>query len=145
VDGANSVLLPPGGKTQTDVWATPRAFFDELNREFRFTVDVCASASNAKCARYYDEAQDGLAQDWSFEVAFMNPPYSDCAAWMRKAQSAAARDGATVVCLVPVRTDTAWWHDFAMKGEVRFVRGRLKFGTAKTNAPFPSAVVVFRP
>lgn len=74
----------------------------------------------------------------------MNPPYSDCDAWMRKAYGS-AQEGATVVCLVPARTDTDWWHRYAMKGEVRLLRGRLKFGAAETFAPFPSAVIVFRP
>lgn len=144
MDGASTVLLPPGGKTQTDVWSTPQRFFDELNSEFKFTVDVCADRSNAKCLRYWTAEDDGLAVDWSFETAWMNPPYSDCASWMRKAYES-SKQGATVVCLVPVRSDTAWWHDYAMKGEIRFLRGRLRFGDAKANAPFPSAVVVFRP
>lgn len=136
-------LLPPGGKTQTDVWATPQKTFDELNAEFGFTLDPCSDGTNAKCELYFTPAEDGLAQDWGFHTVFMNPPYSDNAAWMRKAYESSL-NGATVVCLVPARTDTRWWHDYAMKGEVRFLRGRLKFGDAKHSAPFPSAVVVFR-
>jgi hypothetical protein len=73
----------------------------------------------------------------------MNPPYTECLAWMRKAYES-AQDGAVVVCLIPVRTDTTWWHEYAMKGEIRFIRGRLKFGSATANAPFPSALVIFR-
>jgi phage N-6-adenine-methyltransferase len=110
---------------------------------------VCASASNHKCRRFFTEADDGLAQDWGREVAWCNPPYGrhggGIAAWMAKAASA-SRAGATVVCLVPSRTDTAWWHESVMKAaEVRLVRGRLAFGDAKTNAPFASAIIVFRP
>ena len=73
----------------------------------------------------------------------MNPPYGrEIGKWMRKAYESSLY-GATVVCLVPARTDTAWWHDYAMKGEVEFVRGRLKFGGSKASAPFPSAIVTF--
>ena len=71
----------------------------------------------------------------------MNPPYGrEIGRWMKKASEASA----TVVCLVPARTDTAWWHDYAMQGEIEFLRGRLKFGDSKNSAPFPSAIVVFR-
>lgn len=127
----------------TDEWPTPRAFFDHLNREFRFTLDVCATPDNAKCSAYFTRDDDGLSREWS-GVCWMNPPYgSEIGAWMRKAYES-AQAGAVVVCLVPARTDTAWWHDYAMKGEIRFVRGRLRFGDAEASAPFP-AVVIFRP
>jgi phage N-6-adenine-methyltransferase len=127
----------------TDLWATPQDFFDKLHDEFGFQTDVCANAENAKCANYYTAEQDGLAQSWS-GVCWMNPPYGRAIkGWMRKAYES-AQAGATVVCLVPARTDTAWWWDYAMKGEVRFIRGRLKFGGHENNAPFPSAVVIFR-
>lgn len=129
----------------TDQWATPQAFFDKLNAEFGFELDVCADSCNAKCPRYFTRETDGLAQDWT-GVCWMNPPYGrEIGRWMRKAYESSVTGGATVVCLVPARTDTAWWHDYAAKGEVRLIRGRLKFGNAKANAPFPSAVVVFRP
>ena len=128
----------------TDLHATPQEFFDKLNAEFGFTLDVCATSENAKCASYYTKQDDGLKQPWRGNV-WMNPPYGRAiAAWMEKAYLASL-NGATVVCLVPARTDTAWWHDYARKGDVTFIRGRLKFGDAKTNAPFPSAVVVFKP
>ena len=132
--------------SETDLWATPQDTFDALNAEFGpFDVDVCAVAGNAKCARFYTPETDGLAQDWAPSLCWMNPPYGrTIARWMCKAWEESLR-GATVVCLVPARTDTAWWHDYAMKGHIRFLRGRLKFGNAKHSAPFPSAVVVFRP
>lgn len=127
----------------TDLWATPQDFFDKLHAEFGFTLDVCATAENAKCRDYFTAEQDGLAQDWGYHACWMNPPYGrTIGQWMRKALES-AKAGATVVCLVPARTDTAWWWDYAMKGEIRFIRGRLKFGGHETNAPFPSAVVVF--
>lgn len=129
----------------TDDWPTPQAFFDHLNREFRFELDPCASADNAKCYIFFTKEQNGLERDW-FGTVFMNPPYGETIGqWVRKAKIEAAK-GCTVVCLVPARTDTAWWHENVMcADEVRFVRGRLKFGDAESSAPFPSAVVVFRP
>lgn len=127
----------------TDLWATPQDFFDELHDEFGFETDVCASVENAKCKRFFTKEDDGLAQVWS-GVCWMNPPYGrEIGHWMWKALQS-AKLGATIVCLVPSRTDTAWWHDYATKGEIRFVRGRLKFGGNKNAAPFPSAVVIFR-
>ena len=129
--------------SNTDLWATPQAFFDELDREFGFTLDVCALPENAKCKRFFTPEQDGLSQEWT-GVCWMNPPYGrEIGKWMQKAHEA-AKNGATVVCLVPARTDTAWWHDYAVNGEVRFIRGRLKFGGSNNSAPFPSAVVVFK-
>jgi len=128
----------------TDEWPTPQEFFDRLNEEFHFTLDVCATPENAKCLRYFTKQENGLLQKWE-GVCWMNPPYGrEIGQWVKKAYESAL-GGATVVCLLPARTDTAWWHDYCMKGEIRFVRGRLKFGDANENAPFPSVVVVFRP
>ena len=134
----NKALL----SSNTCEWETPQLFFDALNAEYHFDVDVCATANNAKCERYYTKEKDGLSQQWK-GVCWMNPPYGrEIGKWMRKAYESSLY-GATVVCLVPARTDTAWWHDYAMKGEIEFVRGRLKFGGSKANAPFPSAIVTF--
>ena len=131
--------------SKTDLWSTPKDFFDKMAEEFDFSLDVCASDENAKCVKYFTEKQNGLTQRWQ-GVCWMNPPYGrTIKKWMAKALMSAVEDGATVVCLVPARTDTAWWHDYAMKGEIRFIRGRLKFGDAVNSAPFPSAVVIFRP
>ncbi len=127
----------------TDEWATPQDFFDKMNAEFHFETDVCATPQNAKCKRYFTKEQDGLSLPWGGRC-WMNPPYGrKIGLWVKKAWEA-AQTGATVVCLLPARTDTSWWHDYCMKGEVRFVRGRLKFGGSKNPAPFPSAVVIFR-
>lgn len=128
----------------TPEWYTPLDFFQELDLEFGFTLDPCCTHENAKVAKHYTKEDDGLSKDWSGEVVFMNPPYGrEIKAWMRKAYESSL-GGATVVCLVPARTDTAWWHDYAMRGECRFLRGRLTFGGAPAPAPFPNAVVVFR-
>jgi phage N-6-adenine-methyltransferase len=126
-------------------WETPPALFAELDAEFGFTLDPCASPENAKCERFFTLQQDGLRQNWAPETVFMNPPYGrEIGRWVAKAYRE-SREGATVVCLLPARTDTAWWHDYCMKGEIRFIRGRVKFGRlGQRNAPFPSAVVIFR-
>jgi phage N-6-adenine-methyltransferase len=127
----------------TDMWSTPQAFFDKLNDVHNFTLDACATHENAKCADYFTEADCGLKKKWVGTV-WMNPPYGrTIGLWMCKAYESSL-GGAKVVCLVPARTDTAWWHDYAMKGEIEFIRGRLKFGNAKNSAPFPSAIVIFR-
>ena len=132
--------------SKREEWATPGNVYDELNDEFGFTLDPCATHENAKCEKYFTKDDDGLAQDWGKETVFMNPPYGrNCSyRWVEKAHDAWQK-GATVVCLLPARTDTKWFHDFALKGEVRFFKGRLKFGNAKTSAPFPSILVVFKP
>ena len=130
--------------SKTDMHATPQAFFDYYNSIYNFTLDVCASPENAKCENYFTAADNGLAQEWVGNC-WMNPPYGrEIIDWMQKAHESSLC-GATVVCLVPARTDTKWWHEYAMKGQIEFIRGRLKFGDAKNSAPFPSAVVTFYP
>jgi phage N-6-adenine-methyltransferase len=132
--------------SQTVEWPTPQGLFNELNEEFGFTLDPCATHENAKCETYFTKEDNGLKQDWGQENVFMNPPYGrEISDWIKKAYQS-SRKGATVVCLVPARTDTRWWHDYSMNAsEIKFVKGRLKFGNAKNSAPFPSAIVVFRP
>jgi site-specific DNA-methyltransferase (adenine-specific) len=119
--------------------------FRELAEEFGgFDLDPCATPETATCPRYFIPADDGLAQKWAGRV-FTNPPYGRAiAAGMRKAWESSQTTAELVVCLVPARTDTAWWHDYAERGDVSFRRGRLRFGGAASRAPFPSAVVVFR-
>lgn len=129
--------------SKTDLWETPQDIFDKLNSEFRFELDVCAIPENAKCINYFTPEQDGLTKEWN-GTCWMNPPYGrEIIYWIRKAYES-SKNGVTVVCLVPARTDTKWWHDYVMKGEIRFIRGRLKFGGQKNSAPFPSAIVIFR-
>jgi phage N-6-adenine-methyltransferase len=125
-------------------WETPTDLFQCLDAEFGFELDVCATSANAKCSAFFSPEVDGLRRLWR-GVCWMNPPYgSAIRSWMAKAYQSSL-EGATVVCLVPARTDTRWWHDFAMRGEIRFLRGRVHFGNGKNSAPFPSAIVVFRP
>lgn len=128
--------------SQTDNWATPQGLFDELNKEFSFTIDVCANSDNAKCRRYYTKAQDGLKQNWDGENVFCNPPYGrEIGKWVKKA----SESNTLVVMLLPARTDTKWFHEYIYnKAEVRFLKGRLKFGNSTNSAPFPSMIVIFR-
>ena len=124
-------------------WETPQELFRQLNDEFHFTLDVCAFTHNAKCKNFFSPEIDGLSQEWN-GVCWMNPPYGrEIGKWVKKAYESSL-NGATVVCLVPCRTDTKWWHDYCMKGEIRFIKGRVKFVGAKENAPFPNAIVIFR-
>ena len=127
----------------TDEWETPQLLFNELSLMYGgFTLDPCATPQNAKCVTYFTRQQDGLAHRWQGKV-FMNPPYGrDIGRWVKKAYEESL-DGALVVCLLPARTDTRWWHDYAKHGYVYFLRGRLRFGTAINSAPFPSAIVTF--
>jgi len=129
-----------------DEWETPHDLFKALDDEFHFELDVCATPENAKCARYYTKDDNALEQEWRGRC-FMNPPYGRrIKHWVKKAYESARDNGALVVCLLPARTDTAWWHDYCMKGEIRFLRGRLKFllnGAEVHPAPFPSAIVIF--
>jgi len=129
----------------TNEWATPQAFFDALDVEFNFTLDPCATKENAKCKKFYTEKDNGLAQSWDGERVFCNPPYGRALRdWVQK--SAEARGG-IVVLLIPARTDTTYFHQYIYKKrgvEIRFIKGRLKFGDSKMSAPFPSMVVIFK-
>ena len=128
--------------SKTDLWATPQDFFDALDGEYHFDLDVCALPENAKCAEYYTPEVDGLAQDWTGRRCWCNPPYGrQIGRWVEKA----AKSRALTVMLLPARTDTRWFHDFiyGKDAEIRFIKGRLKFGESTKNAPFPSMVVVF--
>ena len=130
--------------SKTDMWETPQDLFNELDKEFHFDLDVCATQENAKCKRYYTPEQDGLIQPWD-GTCWCNPPYGrEVGQWVRRALFASV-GGATVVMLLPARTDTKWFHDYIYKrAEIRFLKGRLKFGNSKNSAPFPSMVVIFR-
>ncbi len=130
--------------SKTDMWATPQDFFDALDAEFHFTLDACAVKENAKCEAYYTPEQDGLDQPWTGRV-WCNPPYGrNVGQWVKKAHDTASGGGGFVVMLLPARTDTRWFHDYIYgKTEVRFIKGRLKFGSCQNAAPFPSMVVIF--
>ena len=132
--------------SKEEKWATPQDFFDKLNDEFHFTLDAAASSDNAKCANYFTEEQDGLVQSWGGHTVWCNPPYCrKTGLWVKKAYEEHQRTGCTVVMLLPSRTDVRWFHDYILgKAEIRFIKGRLKFGGSKNSAPFPSIVVIYR-
>lgn len=131
--------------SETDLWSTPQDFYDELDKEFHFTLDPCATPENAKCKKYYTTKEDGLKQDWSKEAVFCNPPYGKAIKdWVKKCYEESLKPNTKVVMLIPARTDTQYFHDYIYhKAEIRFIKGRLKFGESKNSAPFPSMVVVF--
>ena len=131
--------------SDTSEWATPQDFFDKLNAEFHFTLDPCATPENAKCGKFYTKEQNGLAQDWTGETVFCNPPYGkEISAWVEKCYKHSL-SGECAVMLIPSRTDTRWFHEWVYgKAELRFVKGRLRFNDSKGSAPFPSLVVVYR-
>lgn len=132
--------------SKSNEWTTPQYLFDELNEEFNFTLDPCATDENAKCSKYFTIEDDGLSKDWSNDVVFMNPPYGREIKKRIKKAYEESLNGATVVCLIPARTDTMYWHDFIFDkaDDIRFLKGRLKFGNGKNSAPFPSAIVVYK-
>jgi len=133
------------GSSKIMTWPTPQQWFDYLNLEFGFTLDPCCEHETAKCKKHYTPEEDGLAQSWKDERVFMNPPYGrEITAWMKKAYEEARDNGALVVAFVPARVDTNWWHDYAIKGEVRLPKGRAKNPDGGA-WPFPVAVVIFRP
>ena len=131
--------------SKTDMWETPQSFFDSLNNEFHFGVDVCAIPQNAKCDNFFTPEQNGLAQNWGGQgTIWCNPPYGrEIGKWVKKAFETSMQ-GETVVMLLPARTDTKWFHEYIYgKSEIRFVKGRLKFGGSKNSAPFPSMIVIY--
>lgn len=131
-------------ESATSEWETPMSIFKPLDDEFHFTLDVSATAENAKASHFFTKEQDGLSQKWG-GVCWMNPPYGQqIKKWVEKAYEE-AKAGSTVVCFLPARTNTNYWHDYCLKGEIRFIRGYPKFGNAKQGLKAPLAIVVLRP
>jgi phage N-6-adenine-methyltransferase len=131
---------------ETDEWETPLKIFKQIDQEFSFQLDTCATAENAKCNRFYSKEDSGLDGNWASRN-WCNPPYSRIKYWVLKARREQLKGNLTVM-LIPARTDAAWFHDSIYNQsdvEIRFVRGRIKFSDVKWNAPFPSMVVIFRP
>lgn len=129
--------------SKTNEWSTPQNFYDELDKEFNFTLDTAATEENAKCKRFYTESDDGLTKTWDRENIWCNPPYGrSLGKWVEKASKAT---GGVVVMLIPARTDTKYFHEYIYnKAEIRFIKGRLKFGGHKNSAPFPSMLVIWQ-
>lgn len=126
----------------TDEWGTPQDFFDELDKEFHFELDVAASCENYKCDWFFTSDENGLEEDWGSVTAWCNPPYSNIKEWAKKC----SEHRGVAAMLVPARTDTKWFHDYCYNKpyvEIRFIKGRLKFSNSKNSAPFPSMLVIF--
>jgi len=132
--------------SKTDMWSTPQDFFNKLDREFKFTLDPCATNDNYKCDYYFTKEKDGLKESWEGETVFCNPPYGRVLKdWVQKCYEESLKPDTTVVMLIPARTDTIYFHKFIYNiAEIRFLKGRLKFGECKNSAPFPSMIVVFK-
>jgi phage N-6-adenine-methyltransferase len=136
-----------GSSMSESVWSTPQKLFDKLDAEFGFTLDVCATRDNHKCPAYFSPDKNGLNQPWHSATCWMNPPYGyGISAWMKKAWDSSLL-GATVVALIPNRSNAPWWHDYVMHAhEIRFVRKKVPFVGTKKGVPFwGSCIVVFRP
>lgn len=131
--------------SKSDLWSTPQEFFEQLNSEFNFNLDPCSTHENAKCEKHFTINEDGLMQDWGGYRVFCNPPYGkELKKWVKKCYEESKKENTIVVMLIPARTDTSYFHDYIYnKAEIRFIRGRLKFGNCKNCAPFPSMIVVF--
>lgn len=137
----NNVLF----SSKSDEWSTPPEIYEELDKEFNFTLDPCSTQYNHKCSKYFTAEDDGLSRSWGGERVFCNPPYSNISEWVKKAWTESTKDNTLVVLLIPARTDTRYFHEYIYnRSEVRFIKGRLRFGEAVNSAPFPSMVVIFR-
>jgi len=135
--------------SKNNCWCTPRDFFNKLNEEFNFTIDPCCTSKSALCKKYFTPNEDGLIQDWGGEIVFMNPPYGrELSKWIKKAFEESKKPNTIIVCLIPSRTDTRYFHDYILdKAEIRFIKGRLKFtneeGIGLYPAPFPSLLAIY--
>ena len=128
----------------SEEWETPQELFDKLNSIYHFNLDPASTDENAKCSLHFTRQDDGLSKNWGGYRVFCNPPYGrGIGKWVQKAWEESQKPGTLAVMLLPARTDTRWFHDYCMKGSVKFIRGRLKFGKSRNSAPFPSMIVIF--
>jgi len=142
------MINPALYSSRSEEYGTPQSLFNELDAQFHFTLDPCASMENAKCVKFYTKEDDGLAQSWANERVFMNSPYGrDIKKWMEKAARSWNEEGALVVALVHARTDTRWWHDRVepYATDISFIKGRLRFEGTKSSSPFPSVLIFYIP
>lgn len=125
-------------------WATPQWLFDKLNQTYNFNLDPASTDENKKCENHFTLKDNGLLKDWGGHSVFVNPPYGrEIGEWVKKSFEESKKPNTKVVMLLPARTDTQWFHDYCVMGHVEFLRGRLRFGDGKNNAPFPSMIVTF--
>lgn len=125
-------------------WETPEWLFKYLDNIYNFELDVCANEKNTKCKNFYTIKDNCLEKKWVGNC-FMNPPYGrKIIDFVRKAYIESWSNN--VVCLLPARTDTKWFHEYCIKAEsIWFLKGRLKFSNCKNSAPFPSCIIKFSP
>lgn len=142
-EGGHELISKTLYSSRTEEWETPQSLFDQLNNEFHFTLDPCCTHENAKCHKHFTKNEDGLLQSWEGERVFCNPPYGrEISKWVEKCACSGAE---VVVMLAPARVDTSWFHTWVYgKAQLRFIAGRLKYGAAKNNAPFPSMLCIWR-
>ena len=134
--------------SDSNEWETPQTLFNQLDKEYNFTLDPCSTSDNAKCKKFYTKEDDGLSKDWGGESVFVNPPYGrEIKHWVEKSYKESLKPNTKVVMLIPARTDTKYWHEWIFgEAEIVFLKGRIKFeqgGVAKNTAPFPSALVIY--
>jgi len=129
-------------------WITPNNIYFLLDQEFKFDIDLAADENNSKCGVFFDEKKDAMSQSWA-GIGWLNPPYGNYGKhslqkWVKKSYDESRRLDCVVVMLIPSRTNTKWWHNYAMESsEIRFLNKRLSFGGSSNKAPFPSAIIVF--
>jgi len=141
-------------KKTVDDWETPPYFFKLLEEKLlkagtHFTLDACASPSNAKCEKYFTKEEDGLEQDWQGETVFVNPPFSHVAEWSQKCFEESQKKNTVVVMIIPPRTDTRYWDEWIMRcHEVLCCKGRVNFlkngERTKNGSTFPLLIIIFK-
>ena len=133
-------------KSKSHEYETPDSIFEPLNYEFQFTLDVAANSLNTKCVRFFSVDCDGLSQGWGNNICWMNPPFGrQMKKWVEKAYKSYL-NGATVVCLLPVRSNTVWWHQYCMRStEIRLIKGEVKFKGNENGLWLPLCIIVFNP
>ncbi len=133
-------------------WRTPPDLFARLDEVWHFNLDPASTPENALCARYFTAEENGLTRSWAGYRVWLNPPYGrEIGKWVEKARQEGLRGGTVVVCLLPARTDAAWWQRSVLgmwptdqgAALIRYLPGRLKFSGSKNAAPFPSAIAIF--
>ena len=141
MNGVNAVVF----KSDSAERETPQELFDKLDSVYHFNLDPCSTHENAKCERHFTKVEDGLKQPWGGYTVWCNPPYGkEIIQWVKKGYTEGHKPGTTVVMLLPARTDTKWFHEYCTDAKITFIRGRIKFGGSKNNAPFPSILVEFK-
>ena len=135
--------------SNNEEWETPRWLYDKLDATWHFDLDAASSDENALCEHHFTKSDNALIQDWGGYRVWLNPPYGrSMGDWMKKAAMESRKPGTIVVCLIPARTDTAWYWDWVVPyaAEIQPLRGRVRYclgGRELNSSPFPSMLVRF--